>query len=252
MIDKFEVTVPALTGNKPRRAYVYLPEDYNPISPRRYPVLYMFDGHNVFFDEDATYGKSWGMGDFLDAAESDVIVAAVECNHEGHQRLSEYSPVPIKFRDTGLVEPKGKETMDWFVEEFKPYIDTHYKTIPDRQHTAIAGSSMGGLMALYAVTVYNDVFSMAAALSPSLWLGGQNAVQFIKSAEIAHGTRIYMDYGSEEMGGRRGAARAFRTVTDILLKKGVYLTARIVPGGTHTEASWEQQIPFFMETLGLG
>ena len=130
MIDKFDVTIPALTGNKPRKAYVYLPEDYNPISPRRYSVLYMFDGHNVFFDEDATYGKSWGMGDYLEAVEADVIVAAVECNHEGHKRLSEYSPVPITFRDTGPVEPQGKETMDWFVEEFKPYIDTHYKTIP--------------------------------------------------------------------------------------------------------------------------
>lgn len=251
MIDVFDVTVPALTGDTPRRAYVYLPTGYDKDAPRRYPVLYMFDGHNVFFDEDATYGKSWGMGEYLDYTDAELIVAAVECNHEGHRRLNEYTPVPITFRDTGPIEPQGKETMDWFVEEFKPYIDTHYKTIPDRQHTAIAGSSMGGLMALYAVSVYNDVFSMAAALSPSLWLGGKNAVQFIKDADMARGTRVYMDYGSEEMAGRRGAARAFRAVTDVLLEKETYLTARIVPGGTHTEESWEKQIPVFMQCLGL-
>lgn len=251
MIDTFEVTLPELSGDTPRRAYVYLPTHYDPQGARRYPVLYMFDGHNVFFDEDATYGKSWGLGEYLDYMDSNLIVAAVECNHEGNRRLNEYTPVPFSFRDTGEIEPQGDLTMKWLIETFKPFIDTHYRTLPDRQHTAIAGSSMGGLMSLYAVTTYNDVFSMAAALSPSLWLGGEAMLSLMRDAHIAHGTRIYMDYGSEELGGRRGATDAFRAATDLLLEKGAYLTARIVPGGTHSEESWQRQIPVWMMCLQL-
>ena len=62
MIRKWEITIPQLTGKTPRRAYLYLPRDYFTRPGKRYPVMYMFDGHNVFFDSDATYGKSWGMG----------------------------------------------------------------------------------------------------------------------------------------------------------------------------------------------
>ena len=81
MIQKWDVTIPALTGEEPRGVYLYLPADYDYAPERRYPVLYMFDGHNVFFDSDATYGKSWGLGEYLDAYGVPLIVAAVECNH---------------------------------------------------------------------------------------------------------------------------------------------------------------------------
>ena len=67
MIQKWNVTIPELTGNEPRGVYLYLPVDYDSSPERHYPVLYMFDGHNVFFDSDATYGKSWGLGEYLDA-----------------------------------------------------------------------------------------------------------------------------------------------------------------------------------------
>ena len=66
MVEKWEVTLPELTGDEPRRAYVYLPKEAEEDPKKRFPVLYMFDGHNVFFDEDATYGKCWGMKEFLD------------------------------------------------------------------------------------------------------------------------------------------------------------------------------------------
>ena len=64
LVQKWDVTLPTLTGDTPRRCYVYLPDDYDHYENRRYPVMYMFDGHNVFFDEDATYGKSWGMANY--------------------------------------------------------------------------------------------------------------------------------------------------------------------------------------------
>ena len=61
MVKKWNITIPELSGDEERRIYVYLPESYRWNSKRRYPVLYMFDGHNLFFDSDATYGKSWGL-----------------------------------------------------------------------------------------------------------------------------------------------------------------------------------------------
>ena len=93
MIKKWKLTIPTLSGNTPRRAYVYVPNEAKRHPERRYPVLYMFDGHNVFYDSDATYGKSWGMKAYMDRTRTPVIIAAVECNHGANgERLSEYSP----------------------------------------------------------------------------------------------------------------------------------------------------------------
>ena len=189
MIDTWNITIPELTGEEERRAYVYLPDALEDDPEQRYPVLYMFDGHNVFFDEDATYGKSWGLGEYLDAHETPLIVAAVECNHSpDNGRLSEYSPFSFRARGFGQVTGRGEVTMDWLSGTFKPFIDAHFPTLPDREHTFIAGSSMGGLMSLYALLAYNHVFSRAAALSPSLWCAPAQLEQMIREAEIAPDT----------------------------------------------------------------
>lgn len=250
MVKKWEITIPELTGIKTRRAYIYLPTSYHANKNHRYPVLYMFDGHNVFFDSDATYGKSWGMKEYMDITETDMIVVAVECNHEGHQRLSEYSP--FSFSDSKIGVPitgKGKITMDWLTKTFKPWIDSHYRTIPDRDHTFLGGSSMGGLMALYGVLQYNHIFSKAAALSPSIWLATNQLEAMILTAPIDPDTVIYMDYGSREMKYHANMEYMFGKVTAMFLERRVQLTSRIVPGGNHCEASWEKQIPFFMSVL---
>ena len=158
MIEIHPVTLPELTGDEERSLYVYLPDRAAEEPERRFPVLYMFDGHNVFFDEDATYGKSWGLGDYLDEHETPLIVAAVECNHHpDNGRMSEYSPYDFSHPRLGSFKGRGRETLEWFVHELKPWIDENYPTLPDREHTFIAGSSMGGLMSLYALTVYNEV-----------------------------------------------------------------------------------------------
>ena len=122
----------------------------------------------------------------------------------------EYSPYRFDDPNYGHFDGKGKDTLNWFVHEFKPYIDSQYRTLPDRAHTFIGGSSMGGLMSLYALLAYNDVFSRAAALSPSLWV----------------------------------APAALMNLTA--------RTKRVVPGGTHSEASWEKQLPFVFHTLMYG
>ena len=250
MIDVWEVTIPELTGDLPRRAYAYVPDAWEEDPGKRYPVLYMFDGHNLFFDEDATYGKSWGLLEYMEATQTPMIIAAVECNHDPNNgRLNEYSPFACKDPSFGRIRGLGKVTMDWMVKTFKPEIDGRFPTLPDRAHTFIGGSSMGGLMSLYAVSKYNKYFSRCAALSPSIWLAPDRLERLLRTARIRPGTVVYMDYGSQEMGNHNEMLKGFSDVASLLMERGVALTSRIVPGGTHCEASWERQIPFFMNTL---
>jgi len=250
MIKKWKVTIPELSGEMERWAYIYLPDDWQ-TAGKRYPVLYMFDGHNVFFDEDATYGKSWGMGEYMVKTGKQLIIVAVECNHGLHKRLEEYSPIELEFPDAGKLPGRGKEYMDWMVGTLKPYIDETYPTLPDRTNTSLAGSSMGGLMALYGVCDYNDVFQKAACISPSFWVSKDKVVDIVTKAEIATDSRIYIDYGSLELPNHAPSSEALVSVARMLLTRRVNVTLKIVPGGIHNESSWEKQIPEFMDYLQL-
>lgn len=250
MTERFEVAFPVLGGSEERYAYIHLPNSYFHNENKRYPVLYMFDGHNVFFDEDATYGKSWGMEKYMNRSRTQMIIVAVECSHDPNNgRLKEYAPFTFQNTQVGQIEGRGKRTMDWYVNELKPAVDAHFRTLPDREHTFIAGSSMGGLMSLYALMKYNHVFSKAAALSPSLWVAPKKVKEMINRAVLQPDTVLYMDYGSEELVSHKGMHRIFGDVTALLIQKGVMVNSRIVPYGEHCEASWERQIPFFMKTL---
>lgn len=251
MVCKRELTIPQLSGDAVRRVYVYLPESYRREPEQRYPVMYMFDGHNVFFDEDAAFGRSWRLGDYLDAQGKELIVIAVECNHSGTRRLSEYSPVSFSQPSLGRVTGRGRVYMKWLVQELKPAVDAEYRTLPDRAHTILAGSSMGGLMALYGAAAFSDVFRSAACLSPSLWIAPGQLLELIARARIRRDTCIYMDYGELELDNHPGTAQALISAAQLLMVKGVSVTMRIAPGGSHCEASWEKQIPVFMQCLGL-
>ena len=250
MIIVRNITIPQLSGDVKRRAYVYLPNEFKDDPTQRYPVLYMFDGHNVFFDSHATYGKSWGMLQFLQQQHIPLIVAAVECNHSpDHGRLKEYSPFNFSNDRFGKIKGRGKETMDWLVNEFKPWVDKTFPTLPGREFTFISGSSMGGLMTLYALCDYNQIFSRGAALSPSLWLVPRQVTAMVKKANILPDTVLYMDYGQEEFKHVGKNPKLFGNIATMLIEKGMLVNARIVPGGSHCEASWEKQIPIFMDTL---
>ena len=229
-----------------RNTFVYLPDDWQS-SGRRYPVVYMFDGHNLFFDSTATYGTCWGLKEYMDAHPQAIIVAP-ECNHEGNARLEEYSPYDFVWQEYDI-KGRGKAYLNWMVQELKPLIDAKYPTLPDRENTAIGGSSMGGLMSLYAVTAFNDVYSRAACLSPSIWFATRSLDRLIRDAQFAPDTVIYMDYGSREMAHHDNMRKQYAAVTSRLLEKQVLLTSRIVPNGDHCEACWEEQIPFFMHIL---
>ena len=250
MVKKWSVSYPAVNGAEQRRVYVYLPTMYEAQPERHFPVLYMFDGQNVFFDADATYGKSWGMADYLDYTDTPLIVAAVECNAgPNNERLVEYSPYRFDDPQLGHFDGKGQATMSWFIHRFKPFIDRNFRTLPDREHTFIGGSSMGGLMSLYALLAHNDTFSRAAALSPSAWLCASRINRLIREAEVAPDTVLYMDYGSREMANHPGMLRTFSQMTARLMEKGLLVNSRIVPNGDHCEACWEEQLPFLMQTL---
>ena len=248
MILVRKIQIPALPTKKARRLYIYLPRGYDR-SEQRYPVLYMFDGHNVFYDSHATYGKSWGMKEFLDHSGLPLILAAVECNHEGYRRLNEYTPWSFSMRPTGTVEARGRETMEWITGTLKPEIDREFRTLPDRKNTLIAGSSMGGLMAVYAAVEYNAVFSRAAALSPSLEISPRELRELIRSHPLHPSTRIYMDMGGAEAEGHARVLTGLFDAAKRLTASGADVAARVVPGGRHCEADWEKRIPVFLDYL---
>ena len=177
-------------------------------------------------------------------------MAAVECNHgKNHDRLKEYSPFTFFDEHLGKIRGLGPKTMSWFTKSFKPFIDEHYRTLADRDHTYIAGSSMGGLMAIYALFRYNHIFSKAAALSPSLWTDPAQLKELIARYSVRENTTLYMDYGSLEMANREGMRELFKEFSELLYDKGVFLTSRIVPYGEHCEACWAKQVPVFINIL---
>ena len=252
MLKKWNITISELTGDEERRVYIYLPDSYRWRGRKRYPVLYMFDGHNVFLDSDATYGKSWGMKNFMDKSRTQMIIVGIECNHNSepdNSRLSEYSPFTFDDSHFGHIEGRGQETMEWLVNELKPTIDSQFRTLPDRKHTFISGSSMGGLMTVYAVVEYNHIFSRGAALSPSLWVNPEGLSDMIYYSHMKSDTVLYMDYGENEMRQHKGMHKTYGHITSQLHKKQIMLSSRIIPHGEHTEANWEKQLPFFISTL---
>ena len=247
LVDRIQI--PALPTKKPRRLYIYLPRDYEQ-SEQRYPVCYMFDGHNIFYNSHATYGKSWGMKQYLERSRQQMIVVAVECNHEGFRRISEYSPFDFHApKPIGDVKGQGQITMDWLTTELKPEIDAAFRTLPDREHTMIAGSSLGGLMTVYAMVAYNEFFSRGAALSPSLWVDPKGVKALIRSKRLKKPTRIYLDVGTREREGRTEPFAFLFETAKRLTRAGAEVSANLIPDAEHNEAAWEKRIPQFMHYL---
>lgn len=243
---------------KNRPLHIYLPDDYF-ASEERYPVMYFFDGHNLFSDEDATYGKSWGLKDFLDGWDKKMIVVGMECGHEGEERLSEYLPYPAdKGSHFDRFEPMGDETLQWILNEVKPLIDLEYRTIPFRECTGIAGSSMGGLMALYAVVRYNRWFSKGGCVSSAIGFCMRPLMNDMRKNKLSPDTRVYLSWGSREAWGVKDPEKEDRSsktygwnkkVADHAKSNGAAVKMRCQVGGGHCEADWEKLVPEFMNFL---
>ncbi len=130
MIDRFPVRMDPL--NRLGWVDVYLPDDYF-YSNKRYPVLYMFDGQNLFFDQQATFGKSWGLKGFLDSCSDPCIVVGLECDPKDQNRLHEYTPYPLAETFFGPTVGAGAVLMEWIVQVLKPMIDQKLRTWPQER-----------------------------------------------------------------------------------------------------------------------
>lgn len=224
-----------------RRVFVYLPDGWQQTG-RRYPVVYMFDGHNLFFDSTATYGTCWGLKEYLDA-HPEAIVVAPECNHEGNRRLEEYCPYDSDW--FGGIRGTGRQYLDWMIRELKPFVDARWPTLPDRAHTAVGGSSMGGLMSLYAVAVRNDVFSKAACLSPSVRLCMPQLTADLRAARLDPDTRVYLSWGEQEAKSQHELAQYTHNAlaaARLLSAGGAAVFPYFQMDGRHCEADWRRQL----------
>ena len=238
-----------------RPLHIWLPEGYEK-TEERYPVMYFFDGHNLFQDEDATYGKSWGLKEFLEGWDKDMIVVGMECGHEGQERLSEYLPYPATGY-FGQFDPQGDATFRWIIDEIKPMIDREYRTIPFRECTAIGGSSMGGIMSLYGAVHYNRWFSKAACVSTAMGFCMPPLILDMERCTIDPDTRIYLSWGTREARQKHHdrADRSSQTyynnkaVADRLKKVKATVKMECQVGGGHCEADWEKLVPSFMGFL---
>ena len=150
--------------------------------------------------------------------------------------------------------------MDFMARELKPMIDREYRTYPSREATAIGGSSMGGLMSLFAAVKYNSVYSKAACVSSSISPCMPSLREDIRAASIAPDTRVYLSWGTKEAGGKRPnktgdydtpTAKNNLEIAQRLEEKGAVTRVVCQRGGSHCEASWEALVPGFMDFLWL-
>ena len=250
MIIKEEVEI-SIYDNDRRTLHIYLPDRLK--KDERLGVIYMFDGHNLFLDEDATYGQSWGLKDFFDEKKATYMIVGLECNHKSNLRLCEFSPYSFYDPDWGRVDASGKELFMWMIEELKPYIDANYPTLSDRKHTAIGGSSMGGLMALYGGVIHSDIFSKALALSPYTYHVEKQLLHDIKKAKIAKDTMIYLSYGSKEVNSKSALVHYTKQLLDIerAILDRAKLYMHLYPNHPHSEKAWAKETKIWYKELGF-
>lgn len=219
-------------GILPRDVQVWLPPSYERQPRRRYPVLYMHDGQQVFDPSTSTHGVTWGVAETIarladEETLREAIVVAMNCTA---RRGEEYG-----------AGPDGERYMDFVVHKVKPFIDETYRTLPNREHTAVMGASMGGLISFLLVWKHNDVFSMAGCLSPAFFL---NFRELRRDDWPKRPTSIYIDNGGP------GIEQMLQAGCDIMLEtlpaKGFKLGRDLFwvkdPEAEHSEAAWAERV----------
>lgn len=190
-----------------RNVEVWLPPSYEKETRRNYPVLYMHDGQNVFDPKTSYTGIDWGVDEALTKLiqAGKVREAIVVAIWNSPKRVAEYMPAKAllltKQADFAQkTEPLADKYLKFLVEELKPYIDRNYRTLKDRDNTSIMGSSMGGLISLYALCEYPDVFGAAACISTHWPAGNGIVIEYAKTALPKPGHhRIYFDFGTKTL-----------------------------------------------------
>lgn len=250
MIIKEEINITPF--HEKRMLHIYYPDHLK--RGKRPGVIYMFDGHNLFNDEDATYGKCWGLRDYFDHHLPNVMVVGLECNHEGNQRLCEFSPYSFEDHYFGKINARGKQLLDWMTTDLKTYIEKKYKVDKRKEKTVIAGSSMGGLMAVYAGSIYPHIYSKAACLSPFYENIFPELIKDIKHQKQLEHSTFYLSWGCYEWRSKRALAKGTERnlkISRLLTEKGAKVFPHCMENGHHNEESWEKEIPLFMKELKI-
>jgi len=218
-----------------RAIFVWLPESYA-ASDKHYPVIYMHDGQNLF-DAALSFCGEWGVDETLTTLGYGGIEAiVVGISNVGTDRCNEYSPFTDLRRGGGC----GDDYLDFIAHTLKPIIDRDFRTLADREHTAIFGSSMGGLISLYAAFTHADTFGLAGVMSPSLWFANRAIFPVIQQATSAP-SRIYLDAGTAEGTWMLHDAQRMAALLRAkgLGKQMIYVEE---PGAPHTEAAWAERL----------
>ena len=238
--------------NRTGNISIYLPPSYQDNSqkkkPKKYPVLYMLDGQNVF-DESTAHSNEWRVDESLQALIAqgtlpELIVVAID---NGPRRWNEYNPWHYKSWQTKEKElGEGEKTIGFIKYTLKPYIDSHYSTQSQKTSTGLAGSSLGGLMALYAAMEHSDTFGFVAAFSPSLAIENMvgNNVLFtaLKNKQKMDDVKIYFDMGKTEYGNYEQVDK----LEQLLLQSGADVNKiKVVKDdlGRHCELDWSKRFP---------
>lgn len=234
-----------------RDILVYLPPSYH-FCDKRYPVLYMHDGQNIF-DEATSYVGEWQVDESMEmlADEDNLEAIVVGIPNAGVERLNEYSP----FRDPKHGGGKGHAYLQFLTETVKPLVDNNFRTLSDRDNTGVMGSSMGGFISLYAYYAFPEVFGKAGVVSPALWFGDGAIFDFVEAAPQWKG-RLYMDVGHHEITLSHVSSRKYlletRRMDKLLQHKWAddpsywYLEDK---DGIHNEAHWARRFPDMMRFL---
>ncbi|MBL8187772.1 MAG: alpha/beta hydrolase [Acidobacteria bacterium] len=237
-----------------RDVIVYLPPNYEASesykvsqshedATRRFPVLYLNDGQNLFDATTAFNGVEWGVDEtaqrlILSGRIEPLIIVGVY--NTGADRIDEYTPtVDSRQKRGGKAGQYGR----FLTEELKPFIDHRYRTLTGPEFTGLGGSSLGGLLTLYLGLKYPNVFSRLMVMSPSVWWDHWWILKFVQHLRAKPTTRIWLDIGTKEGKFTPGVVRQLR---DLLLMQGWRLDADLkfmeIRGGQHTEAAWAKRV----------
>ncbi len=222
-----------------RDVYVYLPPDYHAEDTTRYPVLYFFDGDNLF-DAVTAQGTEWEADEVVNATIAAggpaAILVGVPASEDDRSR--EYKPFPsphVRFENTVY----GKEHMAWYANELKAWVDERYRTLPGPEHTGIGGCSLGGLMAYYGLMEYPEVYHLGVVFSPSLWVDEDSTFVLHERHPDLSKVRMFLDAGELETPTVINAEKA----RDLLLAAGLKeenLYFDVEPGEGHWHMTWRK------------
>jgi predicted alpha/beta superfamily hydrolase len=237
-----------------RDVLVYVPPDYEKEKGRRYPVFYLQDGQNVF-DGATSFlpGQEWRADENAEALIREgriqpLIIVAI--NNAGKERANEYTPTADeKYKQGGKADLYSR----MMVEELKPFIDAHYRTLGDARNTAIGGSSLGANVSIYLGMTRPDVFGKIAVVSPAIWWNDREMVRRVKALPGKLDLRIWLDIGTAEGSTPEWHVRNAQDLRDALIEKGwrmgkdlYYMEA---PGAAHNEKAWAGRIGEILQFL---